>query len=122
MLSRRQQFRTFSGWLTPLLLTIFLVSSCQFVPKRYYLEAETKSTLAQRAAATQKERIQQLKEENAKLTTTDTALRNELVGLSTVIKQIKDVRRKEKMLIKKTNIEKIINDILTIRVNHFINL
>ena len=67
-------------WL-PLLLAILLTSSCQFVPKKYYQEAESKSTLAQRSTARQAEHIQELKEENAKLEAMNTALRNELGGL-----------------------------------------
>ena len=100
MLSNTQMCIQRTTWL-PLLLVILLTSSCQFVPKKYYQESETKSTLAQRSTARQAEHIRELKQENAKLAAMNTALRNELGGLGRVVKQINDVRQKEKVLIRK---------------------
>ena len=88
-------------WLSPLLLAILLTSSCQFVPKKYYQENQTKTTLAQRSAARQAENIQQLKEKNAKLEDMNAALYDELGELGVVLKHMKDVPQKEIVLAKK---------------------
>ena len=98
---KRQMFMQRTRWLSPLLLAILLTSSCQFVPKKYYQENQTKAILAQRSAARQAENIRQLREENAKLETMNAALHDELGELGTVFKQMKGVRQKEQALAQK---------------------